>query len=70
MLENNAENKKTTEDGITVRCEHLHPQGHTQTIINPLNLKDYKRIEWSYTLNDSLLDNVIVSLNLLRGYDQ
>ena len=70
MQENNIENQKTTEDGIVVRCAHLHQQGHAQTIINPPSLKDYKMTKRSYTLNDSLLDNVIISLNLLRGYDQ
>ena len=70
MQENNAENQNTTEDGIAVQCAHLHPRGHAQTMINPPSLKDYKRTKRFYTLNDSLLDNVIVSLNLLRGYDQ
>ena len=44
--------------------------GPPQTMINPLSSKDYKRTNWSYTLKDSFLDNVVVALNLLRESNQ
>ena len=34
---------KTLENGIAVRFAHLHPQGHAQTMIYQLSLKDYKK---------------------------
>ena len=70
MQENNAEKQRRPKNDIAVQCARLHLRGHAQTMINPLSLKDYKRPNRYYTLNDSLLDSVIVVLNLLRGYDQ